>query len=466
MARDCLFGALFRDHRVPWFRRYVRKPSPWMQALVAHLPDGTDRGQALRYVALHFLHKLHLARLMDYLAHAEGGYDADPGAGKTLRRLWDCTPYGVEVVRAGDGGKPRPGCNLARLCPWCHARKVAWLYEVLSRGPLRGPDALYLFLGKGEPFAERMGGVDGSYREVDWNDYAHGPKVRGHWGRYFGRDRRRLAHTRRVLAECLMFQAEVIGLRDGMWTHQLGSAQLENGQRTFLHDLALVAAVDDATLDGMPQDEEGKVFWGGRELTGLPDADAALEVLWLPLDLRRPAALRVALAGSSAGYAVSELGLPQEWFGTPGDHPIGVRGALSWQPTFLLDDQLWFDYAGAVKGQRLYRPFGAWGHSMAAAAAEARSSVSRKFGKAQSRRFAQDRQQQGNRRRSREVQQRREGLLAVARDVWPEVLAVISGGPGRPARRKRLEELLSGRGVSPSRRDLDWLMGQLGTRNA
>src|SRR5262245_51081708 len=25
MARDCLFGSLFRDHRVPWFSRYVKK---------------------------------------------------------------------------------------------------------------------------------------------------------------------------------------------------------------------------------------------------------------------------------------------------------------------------------------------------------------------------------------------------------------------------------------------------------
>lgn len=32
LGRDCLYGSLLRDHRVPWFRRYLRKPDPWMEA--------------------------------------------------------------------------------------------------------------------------------------------------------------------------------------------------------------------------------------------------------------------------------------------------------------------------------------------------------------------------------------------------------------------------------------------------
>ena len=361
MARDCLFGSLFRDQRVPWFRRYVKKPSPWMESIVGHLPDKADRAQALRYVALHFLHKLHLARLMSFLGGADArDKEVDPRVGKTLRRLWNCTPYSVEVERVGRPGRPSPGCNLARLCPWCHARKVTQLYKVLSKGPLGRREVLYLFLGKGTPFEERMSGVDGTYRQEDWHDYAHGGRVRGYRGRYFGRDRDRLTHTRRVLVDCLMTQVDEIGIGAGMWTHQLGSAQLDNGQRTFLHDLAVIAEVDDETIDRMQMDDEGKVAWGGKERTALPDIDAALEVLWLPLPVNNPAALRVALAGSSVRYAVSKLNLPSEWFGAEDGSRSGIRGALSWQPTISFDDQMWFAYAEAVKNQPFYHPFGTW----------------------------------------------------------------------------------------------------------
>jgi hypothetical protein len=104
MARDCLFGTLFRDHRVPWFRRYVKKSSPWMEALVSHLPKKADRNQALRHVILHFLHKLHLLRLIDFLAKAENGSEVvDPGVTRTLSRLWKCTPDGVEVEHVNIG---------------------------------------------------------------------------------------------------------------------------------------------------------------------------------------------------------------------------------------------------------------------------------------------------------------------------------------------------------------------------
>jgi hypothetical protein len=427
-----------------------------MEALVRPLPEKADREQALRHVVLHFLHKLHLSRMISVLEREQQMYgEVDPQVARTMKRLWKCTPYGVEVVRVGRPGKPPPGCNLPRLCPWCHARKVAQLYDILSKGPLQQPRNEYLFLGKGRPFAERMGGVDGSYRQEDWYDYTGG-KVRGHWGRYFGRDRERLAHTRKVLVEGLMDQAGV-GLRNGMWAHQLGSAQLESGHRTFLHDLAMIAEGDEDTLARMTEGQDGWEFSRGRAFSG-PTMEATLEVIWLPLPLENPAALRVALAGSSVRYAVSKLDLPQEWVGTGEGRSSGIRGALSWQPTILFDDQMWFAYAEAVKNQPLYQPFGTWKHSMAVIAADARSSIDRKFKDAQARRFARDRQQKGNRRRSREVRDRRAELLRVALEVWPEVLAEPRSGRGRPGHRKHLAELLGDRGIVPSQRDLGWLM--------
>jgi hypothetical protein len=43
LARDCLYASLARDHRVPWFRRYLKKPADWMEALTVHLKDKADR---------------------------------------------------------------------------------------------------------------------------------------------------------------------------------------------------------------------------------------------------------------------------------------------------------------------------------------------------------------------------------------------------------------------------------------
>ncbi len=456
LARDCLYAALLRDRRVPWFRRYLNRPESWMEALVAHLPNTRDRRQALQCVVLDYLHKLHLARLFPALSDPWGEEDEET---KLFRRVWRCAPYTVQVVRRNGGRKNVRGCGYARLCPWCHARKVVQLYHCLSDGPMKNPNLEYLFLGKCVPFAEPMGGVDGSRHQADWQDYAGG-EVRGHWGRYYGRDPERLARTREVLAKALMGQAADIGLRDGMWTHQLGSAQLENGQRTFLHDVALIAQVDEDVMDRMPRDKEGKVFWGGNEVTGLPNVDAHLEVRWLALPVCKPAALRIALAGSSMKYSVAKQGLPEEWFRNEGGYSTGVSGALSWQPTFLLDDQMWFAYERATRNQKLYRPFGSWGKSLARATQESRTTTDRKFGRAQANRLARDQQQKENGRQA-QVAARRDELFKVAQELWPQALSRPTTGKGRPPHRATLDGLLRERGVVASQRDLSWAMSRL-----
>jgi hypothetical protein len=144
-------------------------------------------------------------------------------------------------------------------------------------------------------------------------------------------------------------------------------------------------------------------------------------------------------------------------------NPSGIRGALAWQPTFLLDDQMWFPYVEEVRHERLYRALGSWREGMAVAARDARSSIDRRFKAAQARRFARDRQQRGNRRRGREANDRRSDLLKVALQVWPKVLAEPRTGRGRPSHRRRLGELLKQRGAVPSRRDLEWLRKRLGS---
>src|SRR5262249_54097375 len=384
LGRDCLYGSLWRDHRVPWFRRYLKKPAPWMEALVDHLGDKSDRRQALQCVVLDYLHKLHLARLYPILQYQYG-----EGCEHNLfRRLWRCTPYTVQVERRNGGKKNIRGCGYARLCPWCHARKVVQLYEVIRQGPLKQTGGKYLLLGKPKPFAEPFCGIDGSWEQADWLSYTQGETVRGHYSRYFGCVPGRAAETRKVLAKALLDAATDLGAENGLLTHQLGSAQLKSGQRTFLHDLGLIAELNEEKAQDLQSMAGEDPLWKGiAPLESLKALE--LRIRWLLLPADHSSALRVALAGSSSKFLRKRLGLLEN----DAAYSAGIEGALSWQPTFLFDDEMWFPYLQEIQNRRLHRPFGSWRGSMTAAAADARKSIDRKFKEVQAERHARKRQQ-------------------------------------------------------------------------
>jgi hypothetical protein len=94
LARDCLYSAMLHDHRATWFRRYLKRPSAWMDALVAHIRDKADRRRALLCVLLDYQHKLHLTRQYPALVGEYG----DPDDYKFFPRVWRCAPYTVQVV--------------------------------------------------------------------------------------------------------------------------------------------------------------------------------------------------------------------------------------------------------------------------------------------------------------------------------------------------------------------------------
>ncbi len=251
----------------------------------------------------------------------------------------------------------------------------------------------------------------------------------------------RAAETKSALARALLAAANNLGAGGGLLTHQMGSAQLPTGQRTLLHDLVVIAELDGEAAANFRRMAGGAVWQSVEPLNAV--RETGLHVRWLLRPADRPSSLRVVMAGGKAGQAGY------------------VRGALSWQPTLLLDDQMWFPYVHEVRGQRLHVAFGSWRDGMAAAAADARRSVDRRFGQAQSARHARKKQQAGNRQRCRQAEDRRADLLTVARGLWARVIADVSGRPGRPAYRSRLAELLQEQGVVPSDRDLKWLMRQL-----
>ena len=305
MGRDCLLSALLRDHRTTWFHKYLRRPSPWMQAIADTFASKSERRQALQVVVLHYLHKLHLARMLPAaIAEAQGGMEEYY---RTLRRVWFCPPVGALMQFDGGDGRLPPVCGRPRLCPWCFARKVVGLHEHMQQTLLVNPEGKTLLLGKVDPFIEPMGGLHGQWHDYDWNEYCEGGCVRGHWGRYYGRLTERVVATRKELIQSLMDHSWSYKIGDGVVFHQLGSGQLGTGQRTFRHNLSLVGVVDNDAFLGLHRETRGEFTWPIRSCKAFENSPLGLQVSWLPFRGDDPQALRVALAGTSLGYGAPQL---------------------------------------------------------------------------------------------------------------------------------------------------------------
>ena len=129
LARDCLYSALLRDHRATWFRRYLERPSAWMEALVALVRDKADQRRALQCVVLDYQHKLHLARLYPRLVADYG----DPDDYTFFRRVWHaprtrCRSSAAMVAVGTSAAAATRGCVLGaspgRSSRWpkCYAK--------------------------------------------------------------------------------------------------------------------------------------------------------------------------------------------------------------------------------------------------------------------------------------------------------------------------------------------------------
>ena len=251
LARDCLFGSMFRDHRATWFHRYLRKTPDWMKDLVGHLPKESRR-QALQCVVLDYLHKLHLTRLIETAAQRFG---EDSEEMKRLSRLWQCPPYTVQIENRNDPDAPIPhGCGLFHLCPWCFARKVTELADCISKSVLANPKGKCLVLAKATPYAEPFFGRNDQWERADLCAINSGGWVRNYYGRYYGLHRDRAIQTRNYLAKSIreMNRWIFFPMEDGLLTHQMGSAQDANDRRTFLHDMAVIGVMDAKDLDIVP----------------------------------------------------------------------------------------------------------------------------------------------------------------------------------------------------------------------
>jgi hypothetical protein len=124
--------------------------------------------------------------------------------------------------------------------------------------------------------------------------------------------------------------------------------------------------------------------------------------------------------------------------------------AFAWPAILLFQPEQWLPYSTNTRRWPLSRAFGAWRELFA---------KQRKPDPCARLPAAQRALEQHNRRKARAARTEYQRLLAIARELWPKVLALGSSGrPGRPAYKQRLCRLLADAGLQVKRRQLDQLM--------
>jgi hypothetical protein len=184
----------------------------------------------------------------------------------TRRKLRDCWPVGAFLGWKAGTPAPRPkACRLARLCPWCHARRVQDLYRRLRSGPLRRPsqDSYLVLLSAALP--PEMVPLD-----RDWVQLCK-PEYRGRLGSA-GFLQGALVNFERVLRQedfdaveregmrQLRLLAQMAGVGVGLVSHQVSPHRKPNGGHAFRHELSLLGET------ALPTEEARRQF---EEVTGI-----------------------------------------------------------------------------------------------------------------------------------------------------------------------------------------------------
>jgi hypothetical protein len=469
MARDLLLGSLWRDERPRVFHSLAKKPPAWLEDHVAQLP-GKHREQATQLAVLHYLHRRQLARLWqrDYQ-----NWEMEIDGQGILKKLWDCWPYGALMARSGQeqNGEQAPRrrcCRLAWLCPWCYARHVVRLRELLRDGPLRQR--------QGKHLVRAWLSTYGAHASPD-NSWQRAWLGKCDTGAYYLQSPSKVRRMRRAITTKLRDYARQLGITGGLLTHQIspwrtGHPVYRRGVprdlTTFRHDYALLGEVTLRTEEERARFQDLTAFnhsqYGRIELTDPSLLDGSIIFLtWSshPADDPRLDALRLFLAGSSLSYPVQHLEAP----GGRREDLNRIRGAFALQPHFMMDEVQWWSYAAATRDLPLYVPFGTWRTAIHNAKKERR--LRRKAAlllPSPQRQAASKRRtalQAANRGRSQTAQAQLEQLLKVARPFYQQVLAEPRPTRGRPAHRARLRQLLAQNGHTVTDHQLKGLMGAL-----
>ena len=418
MARDLMHAAWLRDGRMAMFRRLTREPEPWVERRVDGL-SGWRRGAMIRHTVLEQLHRRQLGQLADDLGPIDPVDVPYLGNGERhglLMSLHACRPLGAELRWEGAG--PRPvdfTCEYARLCPWCHARKVVALHDRLV-APLRGigpldpgpacPERMagmhFLRLRLRLPgfklafhedfvhFARRHGYLKRCWPWRSWDDdREYGPRGEVIRAGLSGRDGQdKLAIEARLVVRfwgrMMREHAAIRGAVGGVVTYQV-EPYADNDCREvgdplgFRHELNLVAAVPASAGRRIAEEHREVQYVEFRFMPGRSDgADRKYRdsepVLAELVSGDTPHAVRHLLAGT--GYRF-ESRRAVTWDNGVGRHAgAGVDGALRPMPWMLANPEQWWEHQQATRGLPLYRAFGTWARRrirpMTEAAREAR----------------------------------------------------------------------------------------------
>jgi hypothetical protein len=470
LVRDLLHASFLRDPRPAWYHERVRHPPGWMLELVGHL-DPADQPAALRHLALH---SCVLQGLRKIASACSPGDDEDPVA-ICLGKLWNCWPCGVGVAWVGPGEKtPRDICAMARLCPWCHARKALRLYQRLARGPLQELGQKYLALGRvsvPSPFLGSAAGVQrfladsSSANSAGWLQQDGNCWLPPNFNHLLHPDH--VAYVRHELGQEFLDQARGLGLTGGILVYQVGPYLSQAGLRVFVHELTILGEVTFADADGRAAFEDA-IAMHGPPYGYIGPLDVRMEGLnhvlvphWLLLPATQPQALRLVLAGTAVNYPIAQLDLSAHHLDLKDGLRFGIQGALAPQPAFLFDATQWCSHAAVLKGLQLFSPFGTWATVEQPRGAKGPDGLPRRMPARRQQRRPRANLTRANEQRQQEAQARREALLEQPRPFWKELIGQRSGQPGRPALHGPLRERLAQAGVGVSDRDLRWLVQHL-----
>jgi hypothetical protein len=432
IVRDLLFGSLGRDYRAKLYNRLRREPPAWIAAAArpaAEVEIDAPPSHLINHLILRLIHARHLAQLI--LGDGDGDDEIEGERLGLIRALDSCPPVGFLFAGVDGGQAPwRATCWRSRACPWCHCRRVVRLYRRLIAG-LCDPDRAgrkLLVMAKVRVVDDAPDGVESeclTRERVEWVLSAWRPGLR-----WYG---------------------EYLGMAGGLVGYQVGPVRLEDGRRSFCHELSLLGEVD-CDAAGTWSGEKHKRFRGRagfRTPSGWQPAltdrrggggRVPIEVTAMRMADRK--ALRWLLAGSPAH---------RRW-GDPARATIernvaarthhgavrvrkaqGVDGALALQPTFLFTAEQFWSHLEATHNRKLYAMFGSW------------AAIKEVWADDESGRFWAAALPSGGGRDAAEIL----GLCEEARPLYEEMSRALGRPPGRVAFGRALEEI--GRGQSRRR---------------
>jgi hypothetical protein len=171
-----------------------------------------------------------------------------------------------------------------------------------------------------------------------------------------------ITYVKEEIRPQLLNLANWMGLVGGITTHQVGPWKGADGQLGHRHQLGLLGEII------FTDDNEKRQFFTEIQEYFKPSRPGLINVMGIPQPIEfifspanHPSTMRSLLAGSSVSYPIANLPLIR---GTtePKARRLddGIPGVLSLQPTCLFNDMMWWRFANATRGIKLFSPFGTW----------------------------------------------------------------------------------------------------------